>query len=64
MHRAGWAINGKKTRRLMKELGIVSKAPKRRISTTRRKPCLPNYPNLVLNPEITRANQVWVADVT
>lgn len=64
MRRAGFAINAKKTRRLMHELGIKGQAPKRKVRTTWRNPCLPSYPNLVLNLQITWPNQVWVSDVT
>lgn len=64
MRRAGFAINPKKTRRLMNELGIKGQTPKRKVRTTWRNPCLPSYPNLVLNLQITWPNQVWVSDVT
>jgi transposase InsO family protein len=64
MQRAGYPINTKKTRRLMHELGIQGHAPKRKVRTTQRNPCLPAYPNLVLNLEVVFPEQVWVADVT
>jgi len=64
MRRSGFVINGKKTRRLMNELGIKGQAPKRKVRTTWRNPCLPSYPNLVLGLEVTQPNQVWVSDVT
>lgn len=64
MRRTGFSINGKKTRRLMKSLGIQGQAPKRKVRTTWRNPCLPSYPNLVLHLEVTQPNQVWVSDVT
>lgn len=64
MQRSGYPINSKKTRRLMHELGIQGHAPKRKVRTTQRNPCLPSYPNLVLNLEVTFPEQVWVADVT
>lgn len=64
MHKAGYPINTKKTRRLMQELGIQGQAPKRKARTTQRNPCLPAYPNLVLNLEVTHPEQVWVSDVT
>ena len=64
MRRAGFSINGKKTRRLMKSLGIQGHTPKRKVRTTWRNPCLPSFPNLVLQLQITWPNQVWVSDVT
>ena len=64
MRRAGFSINGKKTRRLMHELGIKGQAPKGKVRTTWRNPCLPSYPNLVLGLGGTQLNQVWVSDVT
>lgn len=64
MRRAGFSINGKKTRRLMKTLGIQGHAPKRKVRTTWRNPCLPRIPNLVLQLEVSQPNQVWVSDVT
>ncbi len=64
MRRAGFSINGKKTRRLMNELGIKGQASKRKVRTTWRNPCLPSYPNLVLQLSVSQPNQVWVSDVT
>jgi len=64
MRRAGYPINSKKTRRLMRALGIQGPGPKRKARTTWRDPGLLSYPNLVLNLEITYPEQVWVADVT
>lgn len=64
MRRAGFSINGKKTRRMMQALGIKGHAPKRKVRTSQRNPCLPSFPNLVLHLQITQPNQVWVGDVT
>jgi putative transposase len=64
MRREGWKVNGKRVRRWMDELGINGTPPKRGQRTTNSCHSFPRYPNLVENLEITRPNQVLVADIT
>jgi putative transposase len=64
MRRLGWPVNRKRVRRWMDELGITGPAPKRTRRTTNSKHAFPRYPNLVQDLEITRPDQVWVADIT
>ena len=51
-------------RRLMAEMGLKGKAPVRRCRTTDSRHEFPRYPNLVHDLEVTRPEQVWVADIT
>ena len=64
MRRLGWPVNGKRVRRWMDELGIDGAPPVRRRRTTNSDHAFPRYPNLVQDLEITRPDQVWVADIT
>jgi transposase InsO family protein len=64
LQREGRAVNTKRVRRLMHELGIVGKAPERRPRTTDSGHPFPRYPNLVEAPEVVRPDQVWAADIT
>jgi putative transposase len=64
MRRLGWPVNRKRVRRWMDELGINGAPPKRTRHTTNSKHAFPRYPNLVQDLEITRPDQVWVADIT
>jgi transposase InsO family protein len=64
MRRLGWPVNGKRVRRWMDELGIHGALPTRTKRTTNSKHAFPRYPNLVKDLEITRPDQVWVADIT
>jgi transposase InsO family protein len=64
LQRAGHAVNFKRVRRLMHELGIMGKAPERKPRTTDSGHAYPRYPNLVEGLQVTRPDQVWVADIT
>jgi transposase InsO family protein len=64
LRREGQAVNGKRVRRLMAELGIQGLQPVRRKRTTDRNHDLPRFPNLVEGLEVVRPDQVWVADIT
>lgn len=64
MRRLGWQVNRKRVRRWMDELGIHGAPPTRTTRTTNSNHSFPRYPNLVQTLEITRPNQVWVADIT
>jgi transposase InsO family protein len=64
LRREGRAVNGKRVRRLMAELGLRGKAPARRVRTTDSAHAFPRHPNLVAGLEVSRPDQVWVADIT
>jgi transposase InsO family protein len=64
MRRLGWPMNSKRVRRWMDELGIHGAPPTRKRRTTNSNHAFPRYPNLVQDLEITRPDQVWVADIT
>lgn len=64
LRREGTAVNGKRIRRLMHELGLVGSAPKWRCRTTNSDHPYPRYPNLVADLAIKEPDAVWVADIT
>jgi putative transposase len=64
LRRQDWPVNGKRVRRLMRELGIMGRAPTRRPRTTNSQHGFGRYPNLVQDLVIDRPEQVWVADIT
>jgi transposase InsO family protein len=64
LQREGRVVNSKRVRRLMHELGIVGKAPEKKPRTTNSEHPYPRYPNLVEDREVTRPDEVWVADIT
>jgi putative transposase len=64
LRREGTAVNGKRVRRLMSDLGLAGHAPKRRCRTTNSDHPYPRYPNLVMGLAITHPDAVWVGDIT
>jgi transposase InsO family protein len=64
LRREGWAVNGKRVRRLMNELGIHGWRPPRRKRTTDSNHAFPRFPNLVEGLPVVRPEQVWVGDIT
>lgn len=64
LQREGFEVNGKRVRRLMRELGVAGRPPGRRPRTTDSGHGFPRYPNLVEGLEVVRPEQVWVADIT
>ena len=64
MRRLDWPVNSKRVRRWMNELGIHGAPPTRTTRTTNSNHAFPRYPNLVQTLEMTRPDQVWVADIT
>jgi transposase InsO family protein len=64
LRREGRAVNGKRVRRVLAELGLQGKAPARRVRTTDSAHPFPRYPNLVEGLAVERPEQVWVADIT
>jgi transposase InsO family protein len=64
LRRDGWAVNAKRVRRVMRELGLAAEPVKRRVRTTNSDHPFPRYPNLVVDLTVSRPDQVWVADIT
>jgi transposase InsO family protein len=64
LRREGQAVNAKRVRRLMAELGIHGRRSVRRRRTTDSNHAYPRFPNLVEGLEVVRPDQVWVADIT
>lgn len=64
LRRDGWAVNGKRVRRVMRELGLAAAPPPRRVRTTDSGHPFPRYPNLVADLTVARPDQVWVAAIT
>lgn len=64
LRREGWAVNGKRVRRVMAALGLHGAAPVRRKRTTDSNHDFPRWPNLVETLPVVRPDQVWVADIT
>jgi transposase InsO family protein len=64
LKRRGHAVNTKRVRRLMHELGIAGEAPRRVPRTTDSNHAYPRFANLVEGLEVERPDQVWVADIT
>ena len=64
LNRRGWAVNRKRVQRLMRAMGIQGKNKRRKKRTTDSQHGFPRYPNLVLDMEIVRPDQVWVCDIT
>jgi len=55
-------VNRKRVQRLMQQMGLEALAPKRSLS--RPAPNHVKYPYLLKGLSVTRANQVWAADIT
>jgi putative transposase len=64
LKREGHKVNHKRIARLMGEMGLCGKAPKRRQRTTQSNHGYGRYSNLVEGLVIERPEQVWVADIT
>ncbi len=64
LQRQGHEINHKRVARLMGEMGIMGKPPRKRKRTTNSNHEYRRYPNRVMNLAIERPNQVWVGDIT
>jgi transposase InsO family protein len=64
LKREGHKLNHKRIARLMGEMGLCGKAPKRRQRTTQSNHGYGRYPNLVSELVIDHPEQVWVADIT
>ena len=65
LQRLGYQVNHKRVLRLMHTLGLVHPPQKRRVVyTTQSNHGLRVYPNLIRDVQVSRLNQVWVADLT
>jgi putative transposase len=59
-----YRINRKRVQRIMRQRHWLRTVQKKRFRTTNSNHPYPRYPNLVKQLEITRPEQVWVADIT
>ena len=64
LQREGWGVNHKKVLRLMRENDLLCQVKRRWTRTTDSDHLHPIYPNLIKDLEISRLNQVWLADIT
>lgn len=64
MHRRDIQINHKRVYRLMKENNLLVRRKKYKPITTQSGHGLRLYPNLAKDLEVTKPNQLWVADIT
>jgi putative transposase len=64
LKREGHHVGETRVRRLLDVIAHSAKVGKVRIATTDSKHSHPRYPNLIKTLEITKVNQVWVADIT
>ena len=64
LRRCGLTTNHKKVLRIMRENRLLCEGKRRFVVTTNSKHGYPVYPNLIKALEISRLNQVWVADIT
>lgn len=64
LHRRGLPVNHKKVLRIMHDENWLCKTKKFRVITTDSNHDLPVFPNLAKGLEVTRLNQLWVADIT
>jgi len=64
LQREGWQVNHKRVRRLMGEMGLLQTRKRRKVRTTNSQHNFARYLNRVQSLDITRPDQVWVADIT
>jgi transposase InsO family protein len=64
LRRQGWAINRKRTQRVMRHKEWLRKRKRKVRKTTNSEHNFPRYPNLVQDLAIVRPEQVWVSDIT
>lgn len=62
LRQAGWRVNEKRVRRLVREMGLLAIYPKPRLSAARSED--PRFPYLLGGVKIERVNQVWSTDIT
>jgi transposase InsO family protein len=64
LRRLRWSVNHKRVQRLTRLMGIQARIKRRKRRTTNSEHDFPRYPNLVLDLEVVRPEQVWVCDIT
>jgi len=64
LQRGEWVVNHKRVQRLMRLMGLQAQIRRKKRRTTNSEHGFPRYPNLVLDLEIVRPEQVWVCDIT
>lgn len=64
LQREGLTVNHKRVRRLMGEMGLLQTRKRRKVRTTNSQHNFARYPNRVQSLQITKPDQVWVADIT
>ena len=57
-------IGERRVRRLMRSMGLLAKAHKRKIRTTNSEHTLPRYENLIKGRTATHPDHIWVSDIT
>jgi len=64
LRRGEWVVNHKRVQRLMRLMGLQVQIRRKKRRTTNSEHGFPRYPNLVLDLEVVRPEQVWVCDIT
>jgi len=64
LRREGFAVNHKRVLRLMRVANLLCQTKRRFVRTTDSGHGLAVYPNLMKDLELTKINQLWVADIT
>jgi putative transposase len=64
LRRGEWVVNPKRVQRLMRLMDLQARVKRGKRRTTNSEHDFPRYPNLVLDLEIVRPEQVWVCDIT
>lgn len=57
-------VGERRTRRLMREMGLLAKARPRKPRTTDSTHTFPRFENLVKDLDVSHPNEVWVSDIT
>ena len=57
-------VGERRTRRMMREMGLLAKLRPRKVRTTNSNHAFPRFENLVKDLTVSRPNQVWVSDIT
>jgi len=64
LQREGWRVNHKVVQAKMAEMKLQRPVKRQKRRTTNSNHGYPRYPNLVMNLEVVRPEQVWVADIS
>lgn len=64
LQRGEWVVNHKRVQRLMRLMGLQARIRRKKRRTTNSEHGFPRYPNLVLDLEVIRPEQIWVCDIT